>query len=119
MGPRGRKGVTLMELLIAVLVLAVVSGPIMLLIQNAASHTAVARDYTIAGFAAQQAMEELIDEERSIILEKDGTSVLNGSFTISYSIDYSGVPADLLGVRIEVSLNGKVLSTLENVLYAP
>ena len=118
---RGQKGVTLIELLVAVVILAIVSGPIMLLLQNAYTHTAVARDITIASFAAQQLMEELIDLDWDELKAKRDDLEVNDYNGYAASIEITRVSDDideLANVRVTITSNGRKI-TFENVLYVP
>lgn len=122
---RGQKGVTLLELLLAVLILAIVSGPIMLIIQSTTQQTVIARDITAATFTAQMRMEELIDITRgNLIAVADGVIRPYNGFFESVTIPLANQPAQTDLVRVVVTLYSDAGGTremcrLENVLYVP
>lgn len=124
---RKLKGVTLIELLIAVALLGVIVGPIMISIQSMVGSNVALRDRTIAIYTAQLRMEELIDlnaAELSAEVARSTDAADYNGFLVSVATSNleeeggTALPADLTRAIVTVfSADGRQLFSMENIIF--
>ena len=87
---KNRKGVTLLELILAIGILAIVSVPIFGLLAQSTRLNAEAHRFTIATFVAQQNMEELVGRDEAYLINRQAAPpnlITYNGFHIGISVD--------------------------------
>lgn len=116
---------TLLEVMIALLILSVVIGPLLGMMVTTVRGNYAAQEKTVATYTAMLRMEELVGLSRTEILNAvtpADAPIVEPDINMTTSIEATPSKSDLLTVKITVRRaaadnNGAVLYELENELY--
>jgi len=89
------KGMTLVEVLVAVFIIAAVTGPIMAIFVQSASITATSKELTESNYLAQQYMERLYEKTYLEALDAQVDKEAAGGYYVSLDIAPSGTHEEL------------------------
>ncbi len=119
-----QQGLTLIELVIAVTILAIVAGPVLLLTTQMATNTRIASDITVATYTAQLQMESLKGLSRAELTAANAAPVqTKNDFQVDEIVKpipvsaTDSTPSDLVNVTIRVWTKNETNPRPDNVLY--
>lgn len=95
-----QSGITLVELVIFIIVVAIVSMPLSVILKNTLSETVLPEHYTIASSLARKEVENVVNLQFSTITDVAETSYTGNFSQYSYEISVDNVAGDDLNTPV-------------------